>query len=739
MSQPFIGSRISLISKSDIRYEGILYTIDTKESTVALAKVRVFGTEDRRPQAPVPPSSEVYEYIIFRGADIKDLHVCETPPNDPAIVGIATRPPPTSPASQASVPAPAPAPAPAAAPAVQPIARAPAGVSAGPQAAAEAPGPVSPQTLERRQLAISRPSATSELTQQQRVISPPAAQSPSSSSSPPRATSPQAPAAAVEPPRVAAQLRAGEAEATAHAAAAWAREQQREGQPQGQGQREGRYGQRRGGQGAGRSTAFSGPAVTKEQLEEYDFAEANAKFDKSKVREEAPEMMPQAKAYDRKASFFDTITSESAQGRARRVDMETFGQRGKQGGGQQRGYGGHYAQYYQQQRQQQGRPLNYRRPGDAESTGIPQPQPQPQQQQAQAQAQQPAASSRPQAPVPPSSEVYEYIIFRGADIKDLHVCETPPNDPAIVGIATRPPPTSPASQASVPAPAPAPAPAAAPAVQPIARAPAGVSAGPQAAAEAPGPVSPQTLERRQLAISRPSATSELTQQQRVISPPAAQSPSSSSSPPRATSPQAPAAAVEPPRVAAQLRAGEAEATAHAAAAWAREQQREGQPQGQGQREGRYGQRRGGQGAGRSTAFSGPAVTKEQLEEYDFAEANAKFDKSKVREEAPEMMPQAKAYDRKASFFDTITSESAQGRARRVDMETFGQRGKQGGGQQRGYGGHYAQYYQQQRQQQGRPLNYRRPGDAESTGIPQPQPQPQQQQAQAQAQQPAASS
>ncbi|XP_046659760.1 protein LSM14 homolog B-like isoform X2 [Homalodisca vitripennis] len=87
-SMPEIGSKISLISKADIRYEGKLFTVDPNECTIALSHVRSFGTEDRQTQYPVPAQSQVYEYILFRGSDIKDISIVNTQqlPNDPAIV-----------------------------------------------------------------------------------------------------------------------------------------------------------------------------------------------------------------------------------------------------------------------------------------------------------------------------------------------------------------------------------------------------------------------------------------------------------------------------------------------------------------------------------------------------------------------------------------------------------------------------------------------------------------------------
>ncbi|KAL2214200.1 hypothetical protein CC79DRAFT_115731 [Sarocladium strictum] len=100
----FLGSRISLISKSDIRYVGTLHEINSDESTVSLENVRSFGSEGRKgnPEEEIAASDQVYEYIVFRGSDVKDLRIEEPStgkenqpaamPNDPAIVGAQAKP-----------------------------------------------------------------------------------------------------------------------------------------------------------------------------------------------------------------------------------------------------------------------------------------------------------------------------------------------------------------------------------------------------------------------------------------------------------------------------------------------------------------------------------------------------------------------------------------------------------------------------------------------------------------------
>ncbi|KAJ1912495.1 hypothetical protein IWQ60_009642 [Tieghemiomyces parasiticus] len=113
------GSRISLISKSKIRYLGILHEINEQESTVALEHVRSMGTEGRKggdPGDEIPPSQELFDFIQFRATDVIDIRLEEpeeptTPPppppavpDDPAILGASAAP-------RASQPLPAQAPA----------------------------------------------------------------------------------------------------------------------------------------------------------------------------------------------------------------------------------------------------------------------------------------------------------------------------------------------------------------------------------------------------------------------------------------------------------------------------------------------------------------------------------------------------------------------------------------------------------------------------------------------------
>ncbi|OJJ49859.1 hypothetical protein ASPZODRAFT_139212 [Penicilliopsis zonata CBS 506.65] len=101
------SQRFNLISKSDIRYVGTLHEINPEASTIALENVVSYGTEGRRgnPAEEIAPSTSVYEYIVFRGSDVKDISVAEEEkeeaqanppqvPDDPAILGSMSRPGP---------------------------------------------------------------------------------------------------------------------------------------------------------------------------------------------------------------------------------------------------------------------------------------------------------------------------------------------------------------------------------------------------------------------------------------------------------------------------------------------------------------------------------------------------------------------------------------------------------------------------------------------------------------------
>ena len=45
---PYLGSKISLVSKGDVRYVGTLVKVDAEESKLVLHGVKSFGTEGRK-------------------------------------------------------------------------------------------------------------------------------------------------------------------------------------------------------------------------------------------------------------------------------------------------------------------------------------------------------------------------------------------------------------------------------------------------------------------------------------------------------------------------------------------------------------------------------------------------------------------------------------------------------------------------------------------------------------------
>jgi len=70
----YLHRKVTLLSTSDVRYEGDLYSVDPSEQSIALKHVNCMGTEGRRTgDQAIAPSDCTYEFIIFRAVNIREL------------------------------------------------------------------------------------------------------------------------------------------------------------------------------------------------------------------------------------------------------------------------------------------------------------------------------------------------------------------------------------------------------------------------------------------------------------------------------------------------------------------------------------------------------------------------------------------------------------------------------------------------------------------------------------------
>jgi protein LSM14 len=85
---------VKLLTVLFIHFGGITAVLRILQQVICFSPVRSFGTEDRETQYPIAPQNQVYDYILFRGSDIKDIRVVnsvgplQNVPNDPAIVQV---------------------------------------------------------------------------------------------------------------------------------------------------------------------------------------------------------------------------------------------------------------------------------------------------------------------------------------------------------------------------------------------------------------------------------------------------------------------------------------------------------------------------------------------------------------------------------------------------------------------------------------------------------------------------
>lgn len=89
-----MGSKLSIISSAQIRYEGILSAVDPVNKSMTLVGVRSFGSEGRRNGVNEIGATETeMSEVTFKIEHIKDFKIVEKPNTilvDPAIISSST-------------------------------------------------------------------------------------------------------------------------------------------------------------------------------------------------------------------------------------------------------------------------------------------------------------------------------------------------------------------------------------------------------------------------------------------------------------------------------------------------------------------------------------------------------------------------------------------------------------------------------------------------------------------------
>ena len=93
-STQLLGSKLSIITTVQIRYEGILSAVDPVNKSMTLVQVKQFGSEGRRNGVnEIPASDTDINEVTFKIEHIKDFRIVEKPNTilvDPAIISSST-------------------------------------------------------------------------------------------------------------------------------------------------------------------------------------------------------------------------------------------------------------------------------------------------------------------------------------------------------------------------------------------------------------------------------------------------------------------------------------------------------------------------------------------------------------------------------------------------------------------------------------------------------------------------